>query len=285
MSWTQGLLLAALVVAAVALLRAIRDTLFELEPAAFARPLPLPLLHPLLVLIAHYADRRLRVPWRATQRSRLLAAGFGERPTPPEWFALRCLAGALALTLTVALALVADFQRATPLIGLATAPAAWFGYLAPEWWLRQRMRRRMRAIESHLGLHLEMLLAGLEAGLAWHAALRCAVQSGPEGALGQAMALASAEKPAGCDAAEDLRRIDLRLQSPAAHRILGEIVRAYVSGTGLRRALHGALDREAARRFAQAEFSARWAPRDLLRPLLVGALPGVALMLILLRPP
>ncbi len=284
MSWAQGVLLAAGVVTAAALLRAIGDTLRELEPAAFARPLPLPFLHPLVVLIAHVADRRLRVPWRAAQRSRLLAAGFAERPTPPEWFALRCLAATLALALALILALIAGVPRGTSIIGLAAA-AAWFGYVAPEGWLRQRLRRRMRAIEAHLGLHLEMLLAGLEAGLEWRASLRCAAQSGPDGALGQAMALASVERPAGRDAVEDFRRIDLRLQSPTAQRIFGEIVRAQVCGTGLRRALQDALAREAAGRLARAEFSACWAPRDLLRPLLVGALPGVALMLILLRPP
>ena len=114
---------------------------------------------------------------------------------------------------------------------------------------------------------------------------RAALVVGGTKGLGQAMALASAERPAGRDALEDFRRIDLRLQSPTAHRIFGEIVRAQVCGTGLRRALQDALAREAAGRLARAEFSACWAPRDLLRPLVVGALPGVSLMLILLRPP
>ncbi|MCC7462738.1 MAG: hypothetical protein IT480_09805 [Gammaproteobacteria bacterium] len=285
MSAAQGLLLVAVFVAAVALLRAIHATLRELEPAAWARPWPWPFLHPPIVLIAHFAERRLRLPWRAALRSRLLAAGFADRPTTPEWFALRCLAGALALTAVLAAIAsgVWEWPHGIPLLAWAAALlAGLIGLLAPEGWLQWRTRRRLGKIDEQLDLYLEMLLAGLEAGLDWRASLRCAVRCGPNGPVREACAALAEGGAAGCDALEGLQQIGRRLHSPRVHQVVAELMRAQRAGTGPRRALYGVLAHEERRRLAQAEFSVRWGPLELARPLLAGGLPGLVLMLILL---
>lgn len=274
MSPAQVLLLAALLLAVAALARAIGACLKELEPGAFERPWPLPLLQPLVVLIAHFAGRRLPAPWRAAQRTRLLAAGFEGPPTPPEWFAVRCLALVAALAPAV-LAGAGGLRGGAPM-ALAAAPAALLGILAPPAWLRYRTRRRLQAIDAHLALHLEMLLAGLEAGLEWRAALRHAAQYGPAGAVQGALRRARAD--AASEVADALRHIDRCLQSPAAHRALGDLLHALAGGAGLRSALHAVLVREEGRHLARAEAAARWRPGVLARPLIAGTVPCLVML-------
>lgn len=274
MSLAQMLLLAAALLAVAALARAIRNSLHELEPAAFVRPWPLPFLQPLVVLLAHFAGRWLRARWRAALRTRLLAAGFGDRPTPPEWFVLRCLAGFVVL-LPVALA---GGLRGAALPGLAAAPATLLGALAPEIWLRRRIRLRLRRIDAHLVLYVEMLLTGLEAGLDLRAALRQAAQSGPAGAVQQALLRARQDAGPGAEASEVLRRVERGLNSPLAYPMLEEIRHALAGGAGLRSALHRSLVGEEARRLARAESGARWRSAALARPLLAGAVPALVML-------
>ncbi|MFO1399875.1 MAG: hypothetical protein U1F06_00395 [Steroidobacteraceae bacterium] len=274
MAPAQVLLLVAVLLGVVALARAIRSSLHELEPAASARPWPLPFLQPLVLLLAHFAGRRLRAPWRAALRTRLLAAGFGDRPTPPEWFALRCLVAASAL-LPVA---VAGWLRGGALAGFAAVPAALLGAFAPEIWLRGRIRRRSRRIDAHLALHLEMLLAGLEAGLEGRTALRQAAHCGPAGAVRQGLLRAGAEAGPHAEVGELLRRVERGLHAPAACPLLGETCDALAGGTGLRSALHRALVREEGRRLARAESGALWRPAALVRPLLAGTVPALLML-------
>lgn len=292
MSLPQALLLAAVLVGLIALWRGIGATLREFEPAGAAPLLRLPLLHTALQLIAHYAGRWLRLSWRAAQCARLRAAGFAGRPTPPEWFALRCL-GALLGAAGGAAAVLLPVRPHGPGIGSSTvllatsvpSCALLLGAVLPELWLRARIRRRQRRIESDLGLYLEMVLAALEAGVEWPAALRSAVQSGPAGAVQRAFAHLQAERHTAGEAGAGLARIALLLQAPGAQCLLGDARRALANGEGLRRALYGAIVREEGRRLVQAEQSACWSARRLAAPLLTGVLPGLLLLVLFARPP
>lgn len=270
----QWLMIVAAAAWVMGLARAIRRALGDIAPASFPQRLPLRPLGPVIALIAHYADRRLRASWRVERQSQLLRAGLEGGPTPPEWFALRCLAAAAALGAGIA-------------VGLQDGGAAWFtaplasllGWLAPELWLRQRVNRRLRQIRAEWPLHLELLLAGLEAGLELPAALQLAARSAPPGPIPAAMTRTLSDMPRGSPGAEVLRRLRRRLQEPASRAALEAIVRAERDGFGLRRALRAAVARQSALRLARAERCLERMPGRMVQPLLTCCLPSVLLLL------
>jgi tight adherence protein C len=270
----QWLLLVSAVVWMGGLARAIRRALEEVESSAPVLPLTVPLLGPWIALIAHYADGRLPIAWRAERMTRLLRAGLEPGPTPPQWFAVRCVGAGLGATAGVALGL-----WGSGVAWAAPAPLALTGWLAPELWLRRRIRRRLRQIESMWPLYLEMLLAGLEAGLELPLALQLTVRAGPPGPIRVAWARALREVPRGSPPGEILRGLCRRLHEPATRAAFETIVRAERDGVGPRRALRDAIARQAASRLAQAEQCLGDAPGHLALPLLTCFLPGLLLLL------
>jgi hypothetical protein len=274
----QELLLAAALLGVLALARAIGAVLRELEPEMFEQAPLLPIPRSLVALLAHYAGHWLRLSWRAEQSARLLAAGLAGRPTPPEWFAWRCLAAVavFALALGMALALGASAwglalsALLTPLMG------AWI----PELWLRQRSLQRGHEITAQLPLYLEFALAGLEAGLALRPALQVGMRTGPDGPVREALRGMLAETARDAEVGEVLRKLSQRLQHRGARGVLDEISRSAAAGAGLRSGLQAALTRESARRTAWLEWHMWRQPGHVLRPLLACQLPGLILTLL-----
>jgi tight adherence protein C len=255
----------------------------ELEPATFQARTPLGFLRPGVVLVAHYAGRRLRLTWRAERMTRLLQAGVARHVSPPVWFALQCVLAAGA----GCAALVAALQWSGR-AWLLLLPASIVGWLMPAAWLRLRIRRRQRHIGHEMMLYFELLLAGLESGLVLRGALQLAVAAGPPGPLGEALAGSLQDACAGCEPDELLRRLERRLQAPAASSAIAAILRAEASGVGLTRALQGVIARHGRARLARAERCARQAPQRILRPLAIcfapslivaGAVPAAARLL------
>jgi tight adherence protein C len=258
----QWLLVLSMLVWAGALLRMIHGALREFEPAVPAARMPLGLLQPGVLLIAHYAGRWLRARWRAEQMARLLQAGLVGHPTPPEWFAQRCLLAVMAGGLGLAIAIWWG--------GIAwwsPAPGALAGWMFPDVWLRWRTHRRQRRIGAEWLLYLELLLAGLESGLSLRAALRLAVQSGPAGTVRAALEQARGDASAGCEIDEILRRLARRLRAPVPCATIDSLVPDVMSGAGLVRGMRSAIARHTSARLARAEYCARQAPRRILRPL------------------
>jgi tight adherence protein C len=271
LAWSGGLI--AVILAA----------LRELEPATLQARTPLGFLRPGVVLVAHYAGRRLRVSWRAERMTRLLQAGVDRHLSPPEWFALQCVLAAAAGCAALLVAL-----HWSGLAWYALLPASIVGWLMPGAWLHLRTRRRQRQIGHEMMLYFELLLAGLESGLVMRGALQLAVAAGPPGPLALAVAGSLQDARAGCEPDELLRRLERRLQAPAASSAIGAILRAEASGVGLTRALHGVIARHGRARLARAERCAQQAPRRVLRPLAIcfapslivaGAVPAAARLL------
>jgi tight adherence protein C len=248
----------------------IHAALRELEPTAFQARMPLRLLRPGVLLIAHYAGRRLRVTWRAEHKTRLLQAGVGPHLGPAEWFALRGVLAAVAAAAAAAVAL-----RWGAAVWLAPLPAGAAGWLLPEVGLRLRIQRRRRRIARDLLLYLELLLAGLECGLVLRRALQAALATGPPGPLAAALAGSLEDACTGCEPDDILRRLARRLQTPASGAAIAAILRAQAAGEGLARGLHGVIARHERTRIARAEHSAQQAPRGILRALALGFAPSL----------
>jgi hypothetical protein len=283
MGLPQWLFVFAVLAWSAGLAKAVWTTLGELEPTAFQARAPLRFLRPGVILVAHYAGRRLRVTWCAEQMACLLRAGLDRRLGPPEWFALQSVLAALAGCVALPLAL-----HGAGLTRLAPLPASLVGWLLPEAWLCLRIRRRQRRIGRDLALYLELLLAGLESGLVLRGALRLAVAAGPPGPLATALASSVQDACTGCEPDELLQRLRRRLQAPAASVAITAILKNHANGAGLTRALQGAIAWQTRGRLARAESCARQAPRRILRPLLAcfapslivaSAVPTVALLL------
>lgn len=270
MGLPQWLFVFAVLAWSAGLATAVRGALGELEPTAFQARAPLRFLRPGVILVAHYAGRRLRVRWRAAQMTCLLRAGLDRRLGPPEWFALQCVLAALAGCVALPLAL-----QGAGVARLAPLPASLVGWLLPEAWLRLRIRWRLRHIGSDLPLYLELLLAGLESGLVLRGALQLAVAAGPPGPLATALAGSLQDACAGCEPDELLRRLQRRLQAPAASAAIAAILKSHTAGAGLTRAVQGAIAWQARARLARAESCVQQAPRRVLWPLLACFAPSL----------
>lgn len=270
MALSHWLFLLAVLVWCGGLAAATHAALRELEPTAFRVGMPLRLLRPGVLLIAHYAGRRLRATWRADCQTRLVQAGVGAQLGPAEWFALRSVLAALAACAAFAAAL-----RSGGASWLAPLPAAVAGEWLPEAWLRLRTWRRQRRIARELVLYLELLLAGLECGLVPRRALQAAIAAGPPGLLGGALCGALQDAGTSCEADELMRRLARRLQAPACSAVIAALLKAQASGVGLARALRGLITRREHLRVAQAEQSAREIRRRILRPLAVCFAPSL----------
>jgi tight adherence protein C len=270
MGLPQWLFVLAMLAWSAGLAAAVWTALGELEPAAFQARAPLRFLRPGVILVAHFAGRRLRVTWRAEQMTCLLRAGLDRCLGPSEWFALQCVLAALAGCVALPLAL-----QGAGLTRLAPLPASLVGWLLPEAWLRLRIRRRQRRIGRDLALYLDLLLAGLESGLVLRGALQLAVAAGPPGPLAVALTGSMQDACTGCEPDELLRRLQRRLQAPAASVAITAILKSHAAGAGLTRALQGAIARQARARLARAERCAQQAPRRMLRPLLACFAPSL----------
>ena len=275
MELSQWLLVLAALAWSGGLAAAIHVALRDLEPDTFQARMPLRLLRPGVVLVAHYAGRRLRVSWRAEQMSRLLQAGMKWCPNPPEWFALQCVLAVLAGCTALPVAL---YWRGLAI--LAPLPAGLAGWLLPGLWLRLRIRRRRRLIGRELMLHFELLLAGLECGLELRGALQLAVAAGPEGPLTAALAASLQDASTGCEPDELLRRLGRRLQAPLASAAIADVLKAEASGLGLRRALQATIAQRQRARHARAERCAYEAPRRILWPLALCFAPSLLMAVI-----
>lgn len=149
-----------------------------------------------------------------------------------------------------------------------TGAAALAAGLAPALWLKGLGTQRRRAIERDLPFVFDMMTLCVEAGLSVQGALQLAAQSGPPGALRDALADALAEMRAGVSRAAAIKTLAERSNSPLARNWAGALAQAEALGASLGPVLRAQATQCRSDRHTRAEQLAMQAPVKMLLPLI-----------------
>jgi tight adherence protein C len=155
------------------------------------------------------------------------------------------------------------------------------GYVAPEFWLGQRIRARQHQIVRRLPDSLDLLTISVRAGLGFDAALQRVVEKVP-GPLSVEFRRALAEIRVGKQRREALRAIVPRTQVRPLTSFIGAILQAEQLGVPIARVLQIQAEQLRIERRQRAEASAGKAPVKMLFPLIGCILP--ALFVVILGP-
>ncbi len=139
---------------------------------------------------------------------------------------------------------------------------------APGLWLRDLGRRRRRGIERDLPFVFDMMTLCVEAGLSVQGALQLAAQSGPPGALREALGDALAEMRAGVSRSAAIKALAERSNSPLARNWAAALAQADALGISLGPVLRAQAAQCRSDRHLRAEQLAMQAPVKMLLPLI-----------------
>ncbi len=139
---------------------------------------------------------------------------------------------------------------------------------APGFWLRSLSLKRRRDIERDLPFVFDMMTLCVEAGLGVQGALQMAAQSGPAGALRDALADALAEMRAGVSRTAAIKALAERSNSPLARNWAAALAQAEALGISLGPVLRAQAAQSRSDRHTRAEQLAMQAPVKMLLPLI-----------------
>lgn len=239
---------------------------------AGARGVRRPLLAPALSLVGKLMVWR-RTPPPAEWPDRQLYAGCPW--TPQEFGGLKVLS---ALGACVGYALAArEWSAVQPLWGLG--PAA-IGFVAPDLWLRARLRRRQKAIIRLLPEVIDLLSLCVGAGLDFLGALqKMVVLKGFQGQpLVEELSLVSQEIRLGKRRADAFKAMAKRVDLPELSSFVRTLVQADRMGTPIEDVLTMHSEDLRSARFIRAERAALKAPIKILIPLIFCIMPCVAII-------
>ncbi|CAB3867122.1 type II secretion system F family protein [Achromobacter anxifer] len=148
------------------------------------------------------------------------------------------------------------------------AASALAGGAAPGLWLRGLGLKRRRDIERDLPFVFDMMTLCVEAGLSVQGALQMAAQSGPAGALRDALADALAEMRAGVSRTAAIKALAERSNSPLARNWAAALAQAEALGISLGPVLRAQAAQSRSDRHTRAEQLAMQAPVKMLLPLI-----------------
>lgn len=184
---------------------------------------------------------------------------------------------AAAAGCVVAAAILAELKQLSPM-WLAAGGAV--GFMAPEMWLRSRIRRRYHAVVKLLPEVSDLLSLCVGAGLDFLGALNKvvlvkAIRNEP---LVEELSLVLQEIRLGKRRFEALRAMAKRVNIPEVSSLVRTMVQADRMGTPMAEALTIHAEDMRLQRFMRAERAALKAPIKILLPLIFFIMPSVALM-------
>lgn len=155
---------------------------------------------------------------------------------------------------------------------LSTAPVVMVTALAagaaPRLWLRSLGEKRRRSIERDLPFVFDMMTLCVEAGLSVQGALQLSAQSGPHGALRDALTDALAEMRTGVSRTAAIKALADRSNSPLARTWAAALAQAEALGISLGPVLRAQAAQCRSDRHVRAEQLAMQAPVKMLLPLI-----------------
>ena len=209
----------------------------------------------------------------------LAMAGNPGAMSVTDWLGLKVLCAMLTAGVLLLYALIVRMPALTTIL----VAAAGFGiaYVAPEFWLRQKVRSRQRKIVRALPDALDLLSISIRAGLGFDAALVKVVEK-TDGPLSDEFRRAAAELRLGRARRDVLRDIIPRTEVRALTAFIGAILQAEQLGVSVSKVLQVQSEQLRVMRRQHAEELARTAPIKMLFPLVGCIFP--ALFIVILGP-
>jgi len=164
---------------------------------------------------------------------------------------------------------------------LYAALVAVFGYMAPGFWLRSRIKKRRHEVQRALPDALDMLSIGVEAGLAFESALM-RVGERWDNALSREFRRAVAEMRVGMSREEVLQRMADRCGTDDLNSFVAVLIQSAQLGVSISQVLHTQAADMRAKRRQRAEALARQAGIKMTFPLVFLVFP--ALFVVILGP-
>ena len=214
----------------------------------------------------------------AAMQEMLVQAGEPGGLTALDFAGLRLLALA-ALGGGALLVLAGRFPLSNAL--LYAALVAIFGYMAPGFWLRSRIKKRRHEVQRALPDALDMLSIGVEAGLAFESALM-RVGERWDNALSREFRRAVAEMRVGMSREEVLQRMADRCGTDDLNSFVAVLIQSAQLGVSISQVLHTQAADMRAKRRQRAEALARQAGIKMTFPLVFLVFP--ALFVVILGP-
>jgi tight adherence protein C len=153
------------------------------------------------------------------------------------------------------------------------------GYLAPEFWLGQKIRSRRQAILESLPDSIDLLTISVRAGLGFDAALTRVAEE-VAGPLSDEFRRALAEIRVGKERRDALRDIVARTQVPPVTSLIGAILQAERLGVPISRVLQVQSETLRVERRQRAEEMAAKAPIKILFPLVGCIFPSLFIVIL-----
>jgi tight adherence protein C len=172
-------------------------------------------------------------------------------------------------------------SNALPIAVRNAAALAVFGYMAPGFWLRQKVKRRQHEVRRALPDALDMLSIGVEAGLAFESAL-LVVGERWNNALSREFRRAVAEMRVGMSREEALQRMADRCGTDDLNSFVAVLIQSAELGVSISLVLHTQAAEMRTKRRQRAEALARQAGIKMTFPLVFLIFP--ALFAVILGP-
>lgn len=232
----------------------------------------IPYIERLAVLNQKYLGRRSRrlVTYLDGLQRRLVMAGSPGLLTPWEFFAVKEMAALGALIIAV----------------LFTTGFSWFvilapvvGFVYPDMWLRDAIKRRHKEIFRALPYVLDLMTLGVQAGLDLNQALDKVVERSERNALIDELFFTLQEMRLGKSRRDALRDLAERVNMMELTSVVTAIIQALAMGASLGPTLQIQAEQLRQKRSQRAEKLAQEAPVKMLFPLLAFIFPAVFIML------
>ncbi|HKQ48149.1 MAG TPA: type II secretion system F family protein [Phycisphaerae bacterium] len=216
---------------------------------------------------------------QSTLKAKLASAGYRRESAPVLFLASKTLGAALCALATFGYAFAADKETQEIMYFVIGGVGA--GFLLPNMWLSQCIRKRIEAIRNGLPDSLDLMVVAVESGLGLDATiLRVADEMGSvHPALAEELQIATIETQMGIKRAEALTKMADRTAVPEMRALIAVITQAEKLGTSVAKALRNQADSLRTKRRQKAEERAQKTAVKLLIPLILFIFPAIFVVL------
>lgn len=227
-------------------------------------PLLFRLIRPLVVLLAPRAARNTPTEQLNTVRDKLHSAGQGYTLRPEEFLVTRRIGLGIGALLFGYVYVMLDLSTITLIAFAVLIP---IGYIYPDVWLRDCVKRRHSRIEKEFPFFLELLVLTMRAGLNFSSALSHSVQRMPDGAVKSEFTHFLRDTRTGMSRRDALEALGRRVDQGAVSNFVAAVNQTEALGGEMGGMLIKQAAQRRAERFARAEKEANQAPVKMLLPL------------------
>ncbi len=245
------------------------DRTFKDRPPGLLRMVWLP-----TQMLAWYLGPRMSVATREAILKKLRKAELDFAVSPQQWFAARF---ALSASLGAVTALLGTLAELSPITMFMAGGA--MGYVWPDMWLRDQIKRKELRVLRDLPTYLDVLTLAVEGGCSLTAGIGIAVDKAPDSPLRRAFQRLLREVRSGNSRADALKSMEERLDMPATTSLTTAMLQAEKTGAALGTVLRAQATQRTNERFARAEKLAMEAPVKMLGPLIMCIFPCTFIVL------